>query len=67
MKSMTEETKAKIKASRENVKIHNITDKYRVVGRNEYLTLEKKVKVGTGILLATIRNFPMLLYQYQNT
>ena len=41
---MTEEVKAKIKASRENVKIHNITDKYRVVGRSEYLTLEKKGK-----------------------
>lgn len=41
-KVMTEETKAKIKASRENVKIHNITDKYRVVGRKDEFTPEEK-------------------------
>lgn len=38
---MTEETKAKIKASKENVKIHQITKKYRIVARESYLTMEK--------------------------
>lgn len=44
MKVMTEETKAKIKATKEDVKIHHITEKYRVVGRKDEFTIEEKKK-----------------------
>lgn len=45
---MTEETKAKIKATKEDVKIHHITEKYRVVGRKDEFTLEEKKKNKAG-------------------
>lgn len=39
---MTEEVKAKIKATKEDVKVHHITDKYRVVGRKDGVHIRRK-------------------------
>jgi hypothetical protein len=46
---MTEEIIAKIKATKEDVKIHMVTENYRVVGRRcEFTPEEKKVNKVTG-------------------